>query len=102
MDSNIMLGLFIISPLLLMAAVLLTGRGSWLIAGFHKAEDSIKAKYNEPRLCRAFGGYLLVMFLATTSVLLLRNSEIASVIYTLFIIVWSAVLVLFANNYCKV
>lgn len=46
--------------LIIPAAVLLSGRGAFLIAGYNTASPKKKAAYDEKKLCRVTGGGLLV------------------------------------------
>ena len=46
-----------------MSLVLLSGRGSGLIAGYNTSSDKQKAKYDENKLCRIMGGGLIVLTL---------------------------------------
>jgi hypothetical protein len=55
----------VIIPLLVMAAVLLSGRGAFLIAGYNTMSAREKATYNEKALCRSMGKFMLVVTLAT-------------------------------------
>jgi hypothetical protein len=41
-----------------MAVLLLTGKGSFLIAGYNTANKEKKKRYNEKRLCRVMGSGL--------------------------------------------
>ena len=38
-----------------LSVLFLSGRGSWLIAGYNTASKEEKAKYNTKKLCRVFG-----------------------------------------------
>ena len=47
-----------------MSITLLSGHGSWLIAGYNTASKEEKAKYNEKKLCRVMGiGMAIITFL---------------------------------------
>lgn len=46
---------------LILSIVLLTGRGSWLIAGYNTASEEEKSKYDEKKLCRITGAGMLVI-----------------------------------------
>lgn len=60
------LGLVVIA----LAAVLLSGRGAFLIAGYNTASKKEKEKYNEKALCRFIGGILLPIGLGLPAVAL--------------------------------
>ena len=53
----------VILPLLIMAIVLLSGRGGALIAGYNTMSKKKKALYDEKAMCRATGGFLLVFII---------------------------------------
>jgi hypothetical protein len=44
-----------VAILAIISVILLTGRGSFLIAGFNTASKENKQKYNTKRLCRVWG-----------------------------------------------
>ena len=46
---------------LVLSIVLLTGRGSWLIAGYNTASKEEKSKYDEKKLCRVMGAGMAVI-----------------------------------------
>ena len=45
----------------ILSIVLISGRGSWLIAGYNTASKEEKAKYDEKKLCRINGIGILVI-----------------------------------------
>lgn len=47
--------------LLLLSIVLLSGHGSWLIAGYNTASEEEKSKYDEKKLCRVMGAGMSVI-----------------------------------------
>jgi len=47
--------------LLALAAVLLSGKGGFLIAGYNTMSQEKKARYDERKLCRVLGAALLVI-----------------------------------------
>ena len=53
--------LIVLSLLLLISLVLLSGRGAWLIAGYNTMSREEKAKYDEKALCRRVGALLLAI-----------------------------------------
>ncbi|MBC8611959.1 Domain of uncharacterised function (DUF3784) [uncultured Ruminococcus sp.] len=44
---------------LLLSFPLLFGKGSWLIAGYNTASEKERRKYDEKKLCRTMGVFLL-------------------------------------------
>lgn len=55
----------------ILSAVLLLGKGSFLIAGYNTASEEEKKKYKEKRLCRVIGLYMggVTLLLALGAVL---------------------------------
>lgn len=63
--------------MLIMSVVLLTGKGSGLIAGYNTASEKAKSKFDEKKLCRTTGGGLLVLTVLLAA-LLFMNFEISN------------------------
>ena len=61
-----------------MAALLLSGRGSWLIAGYNTAPKEKKARYDEKKLCRVMGAGLAVVDLLLLVMVLFEDRIPAS------------------------
>lgn len=53
----------ICAVMVLFSLLLLSGRGSFLIAGYNTASPEEKARYDEKKLCRIVGSCLLVIAL---------------------------------------
>ena len=74
MDGNALMALivtgFIALMILVIALVLLSGRGASLIAGYNTSSAAEKAKYDEKKLCRFVGGILLPIALGMPAVAL--------------------------------
>lgn len=51
----------LIVALFAISVTLLSGHGSWMIAGYNTATKEEKAKYHEKRLCRTMGGGMAVI-----------------------------------------
>ena len=98
MDTfTILIFAIIIIPLLIMALVLLSGRGAFLISGYNRLKPEQKARYDEKALCRFTGKlllatclFLLMLFggiwagltwLSTTGVILLIAGTLLGVLY---------------------
>ena len=45
---------------LAISAILLSGHGAWLIAGYNTASKEEKEKYDSKKLCRAVGTFMLL------------------------------------------
>ena len=58
---TVTLSVVVFLPLLIMAIVLLSGRGGSLIAGYNTMSNEKKAIYDEKAMCRATGGFLLAL-----------------------------------------
>lgn len=74
---------------LILSIVLLTGRGSWLIAGYNTASEEEKNKYDEKKLCRITGAGMSVI---TVMVLVMALGE--SVLPAVFAYVFLAVTII--------
>ena len=48
-------------PILIIAGILLSGRGGFLIAGYNTMNAKNKENYNEKELCRAVGWFLIAL-----------------------------------------
>lgn len=51
----------LIVALFAISVTLLSGHGSWMIAGYNTATKEEKAEYHEKRLCRTMGGGMAVI-----------------------------------------
>lgn len=60
----------VVAVLAVISAALLSGRGSWLIAGYNTASKREKEQYDETKLCRVVGGGLAVITLLLLVLLL--------------------------------
>lgn len=59
--SGTVIGIFCVAAFfLILALVLFTGRGTWLIAGYNTMKPEEKEKYDEKKLCRGTG--ILMLF----------------------------------------
>jgi len=54
----------VMALLLIIAAFLLRGKGSFLIAGYNTINKEEKEKYDQERLCRFVGKLLVIIFFA--------------------------------------
>lgn len=95
---------FVLGLLAVLSAVLLTGRGSFLIAGYNTASSAEKAKYDAKKLCRAVGTTLLLVTVATAGLLLIPSNSVYStpyfVFYFIFILAAVGFTLYFANKKC--
>lgn len=83
-----------------MALVLLTGRGAFLIAGYNTASKKEKQKYDSKALCRFMGKILLPIGIATPLVGICSIYGIDWIhrVYTFGIIALSAFAIIYANT----
>lgn len=83
-----------------MALVLLTGRGAFLIAGYNTASKKEKEKYDSKALCRFMGKILLPIGIFTPLVAIGGIYEIdwMNTLYTFGVIALSIFAVIYANT----
>ncbi|MEI6101333.1 MAG: DUF3784 domain-containing protein [Eubacteriales bacterium] len=83
-----------------LSVVLLTGKGSWLIAGYNTSSKEEKSKYDSKKLSRAAGIMLLIV---TFSVILITflNSQVITVLCTVIILVSVLFTIVYMNTKCK-
>lgn len=83
--------------------LLLSGRGSGLIAGYNTASKEEKAKYDAKRLCRTFGGGMAVITLLLLFMGIFENVLPAGIAYIAIgiIIVDVFIIIVLANTICK-
>lgn len=74
----------ILGLLATLSIILLTGHGSFLIAGYNTASPEEKAKYDAKKLCRAVGVTLLLTAAATAGLLLIPADSVYSTPYFIF------------------
>ena len=58
-DWEVWLGAVVLLLIAAMSVYLLTGGGSWLVAGYNTASQEEKERYHEKRLCRVVGAGIL-------------------------------------------
>ena len=97
----IVLAVFIIFAIL--SAVLISGHGSGLIAGYNTASKKEKAKYNEKRLCRTMGIGMAVIALLNLFLGIFENVLPAGFVYVQISIIIADVLIMIilGNTICK-
>lgn len=89
----------IIGVMLVLSLILLSGKGGFLIAGYNTASKQEKQKYDEKKLCRAVGAFLLL-----TSLAMIPFPLGAGTGYLVFVIVFFVVaivvLIYYTNTKC--
>lgn len=86
-----------------LAVVLLSGRGSWLIAGYNTASPEEKQKYDTTRLCRVTGAGMAVLAALLVIMALWEDvlpAEFAGLFGAVALAVAAAVVIL-GNTYCR-
>lgn len=87
----------------ILSAILLSGHGASLIAGYNTSNKEKKAHYNEKKLCRIVGAGLLAITLMTL-VMSLGEAVLPAwfaQIYGVFVVVDSAAMIILAQTVCK-
>ena len=91
-------------PLFLLAVVLLTGHGSFLIAGYNTSSEEEKEKYDTHKLCRTVGGFILSVLISTAGLFLIpvnsRYSTPYIIFYLIFMILAIGFLLYYTNYRC--
>ncbi len=80
--------------LVIFSIILLTGHGSWLIAGYNTSSKEEKAKYNEKRLCRIVGSGMMIVSVLVFISQMFENVLPASFAYWMLGIIFLDVVVM--------
>lgn len=86
-----------------LSVILLTGHGSFLIAGYNTSRPEKKAEYNEKRLCRVTGVGLLVIA-AMILVMIIGINVLPAFTANIFggiVIADAVVMIILMNTICK-
>ena len=83
--------------------VLLSGHGSWFIAGYNTASKEEKKKYDEKKLCRTMGVGMSIIAILALIMGLLENILPAFFVYIALgiIVVDVVVIIILENTLCK-
>ena len=87
----------------ILSTVLLSGRGSWLIAGYNTASKKEKEKYDQKKLCRVTGAGVAVITALLLVMVVFEHQiplEFAYVVPVIICLVTAAIVVL-GNTVCK-
>ena len=93
-------GWIVAGLLLVLSAVLLSGHGSFLIAGYNTSTKEQQARYDRKKLCRAVGSMLLAVA-AFTVLLLLFFSEVLLIVYFAVMIASVIALNVYIHKKCR-
>ncbi len=87
----------------ILAAALLSGHGSWLIAGYNTASEKEREKYDKKKLCRTVGAGLTVADVIILIMELFENVLPASFagIAAMLIFADCFVMIILGNTICK-
>ena len=86
-----------------LSAVLLSGHGAMLIAGYNTADESEKNKYDSKKLCRVTGGGMSVITVIILIMALFKENlpeSFASVAMTIILLVCVAIIFL-SKKICR-
>lgn len=88
----------LIVVLAVLAIIILSGKGSWLIAGYNIMNDDKKQKYNYKRLCYVLGiGLILLDICLIVSSITVEFEKLISLLE----IIISLLTVILANTICR-
>ena len=96
-------GYLIVALLAALALLLLSGRGSWLIAGYNTAPEEKKALYDAKKLCRVTGFGVALVDLLILLMLLFEDvipAAFAPVFGGAMVLIIAGILVV-CNTVCK-
>lgn len=93
-----MTAMYILAGLLfVLSIILLSGRGSWLIAGYNTMSKEQQNKYDRKKLTRATGMLLIITSIAILS---LGLSLINALIFIIVVLVSVIITIIYTNKYC--
>lgn len=97
------IAMVVIIIFLILSILLLSGRGSFLIAGYNTASKREKSKIDEKRLCRVMGSGLGLITLSMMVLLFFDDSlsEWWIGFQVQFVIVIVIIMIVLANTWCK-
>ena len=92
------INIILIIILTVLGILILSGKGSWLIAGYNMMSDDKKKKYNYKRLCCVLGiGILLLDMCLIISSITVEFDKLFSVLE----IIITALIFILANTICR-
>lgn len=89
--------------LIILSLILLSGHGSWLIAGYNTASPKEKEKYDQRKLCRVTGGGLGIISVLVLITCIFEHQLPASFVYVLIAVIFIdvAITIILGNTICK-
>ena len=90
--------LIVTGLLFILSIVLLSGKGSWLIAGYNTSSKGQQEKYDKKKLSRSAGVMLLIVTIATVFLTFLH---INFIIYSIIIFISAIITIIYMNKYCQ-
>ena len=86
-----------------LSVILISGHGSWLVAGYNTADDEQKQKYNAKRLCRTVGIGVSVIAVLILVMALFENELPAEFAYFAIavVVIDCLLIIIFANTVCR-
>lgn len=95
-----MIVMYILAGLMfVLSIILLSGRGSWLIAGYNTMSKEEQNKYDRKKLTRATGMMLIIISIA---MLALSFSLINAIFFSIVIFVSAIIMIIYTNKYCLI
>ena len=87
----------------ILSAALLSGHGSWLIAGYNTASEKEREKYDKKKLCRTVGVGMAVITILILFTILFEHMLPAEFAYIMagIILVDSVIMMILANTICR-
>ena len=88
---------------ILMSALLLSGRGAWLIAGYNTSPKEKKSRYDEKKLCRVSGGGMAVISIFVFIMALWDEVLPAGFMYVFLgiTLLVTIIMLILMNTYCR-
>lgn len=84
--------------LIILTIILLSGRGGWLIAGYNTSSKEEKEKYNEKKLCRWTGLFVMIPTDIFFALCMIQESDQVILLETGVFSIYIIGIVVFANR----
>lgn len=93
-----MIIMYIVAGLMfVLSIILLSGRGSWLIAGYNTMSKEQQNKYDRKKLTRATG---IMLIIASVTILALSFTLINTIVFLIIVFVAVIMTIIYTNKYC--